>query len=278
MNTGHPTLRFGVVADIHHTQANQSLPVSTEERLARCIARWRETGTEFVVQLGDLISSEGPEAEQDLLAVKAMLDRYQGKMVHVPGNHCLAVPQERLFSILGIPAPYYSFAVSGIRFVVLHGMEVSVLSEPETPSDRNLLAYYRDIRKAPFYCGAVGSRQIEWLAAELDLALHNLEPVIVLSHLPLLEETSDERHGLLWNHEEVSALICRYPNVRACLSGHYHPGAIATREGIAFIVLPGFANCDEQPCFGCGAVTIGEGRMRVEALDGRLLHDLDFPS
>ncbi len=271
------TLRFGIVTDIHYTPEEAAGGGSTlTPDLERCVSHWQQSGTEFVVQLGDLISREGTEAEGDLLAVKAMLDRYPGPMVNVPGNHCLAVPPDRFFRIMDIPSPYHSFAIHGIRFIVLHGMDVSVLSEPENEADRHLLSYYRDVRQAPFYCGAIGSRQLHWLADELDVALRNHEPVIVLSHLPLLEETTDVRHGLLWNHEEISDLLCRYPNVRACLSGHYHPGAYALRCGIHFVVLPGFVTRSEHPAFACCTIDIGCGHLRVAAMDGTLLHDLAF--
>lgn len=270
--TGGYGFRFGIVTDIHFTPGEPA--GRTPSGLARCIAFWKEQETAFVVQLGDLISREGDVAVQDLAVVRDLLSGYPGPMVHVPGNHCLAVPPEQLFSFMGIPAPYYSFSRGGIRFIVLHGMEVSILSEPASEADRHLLAYYRDLRQAPLYCGAVGNRQLKWLATELDTALLSGEPVIVLSHLPLLEATTDEKHGLLWNHEEVSALICRYPNVRACISGHFHPGGYALRDGIHFIVLPAFANGD--PGFCCMTAEIAGHRMRIAGIDGMLLHDLAF--
>ena len=270
----HHPLRFGIVTDIHY-EPGTGAGAATASGLARCIARWQARGTAFVVQLGDLISREGEEAVQDLVEVRDMLAGYPGPMVHVPGNHCLAVPRERLFSLLEIPAACRSFAVGGIRFVILDGMDVSVLSEPETGADRNLLHYYREVRQAPFYCGAVGSRQLEWLTREFEAALHVQEPVIVISHLPLLEETSDAKHGLLWNHEEVAALICRYPNVTACLSGHFHPGGYAFRSGIHFIVLPAFAGRSEPPCVSCFTMEIGNGILRIEALDGTPLYELE---
>jgi len=269
-------LRFGIITDIHYTPDDQTGAATTAAGLERCIGYWKESCVEFVVQLGDLISREGAEAERDLLEVKERLARFPGRMVHIPGNHCLAVPQERLFRIMGISAPYYSFAQGGVRFVVLHGMDVSVLTEPENEADRHLLAYYRDVRQAHAYCGAVGSRQLEWLVGELDLALKNEEPVIVLSHFPLLDETTDEKHGLLWNHEEVSAIICRYPNVRACLGGHYHPGAYALREGAHFIVLPGFVTCGGQEQRCCSTAEVADGRLRITGANGAILYDLEF--
>jgi 3',5'-cyclic AMP phosphodiesterase CpdA len=274
---GGQPLRFGIVADIHYsTQEGSGASPTTAPDLERCVSHWRQAGAEFVVQLGDLISREGPEAESDLLAVKRMLDRYPGPMANVPGNHCLAVPPDSFFRIMGIPEPYYSFTSHGIRFIVLHGMEVSVAAEPENEADRHLLAFYRDVRQAPSYCGAIGSRQLHWLADELDTSLRNLEPVVVLSHLPLLEETTDAKHGLLWNHEEISELLFRYPNVRACLGGHYHPGGYALRCGIHFVVFPGFVTRSEHPAFACGTVEIGDGHMRINGMDGTLLHDLEF--
>jgi len=235
----HDTLRFGIVTDIHYNPESET-GNATEAGLERCIELWTREGVEFVIQLGDLISREGPEAEADLIAVRDMLARFSGKVYHVAGNHCLAVPPERYKAIMGLDSLYYTFSSHGIRFIVLDGMDVSAVNEPQTEADRHLLEYYRDVVKAPFYCGAIGARQLEWLVQELDLALKNEEPVIILSHLPLLEETTDEKHGLLWNHEEVVAILLRYPNVRACLSGHYHSAARVVRGGIEFVVLAAF--------------------------------------
>ena len=233
------TLRFGIVTDIHYNPETET-GNETRAGLERCIEKWTREGAEFVIQLGDLISREGPEAEADLIAVRDMLARFPGKVYHIAGNHCLAMPPERYKAITGLDNLYYTFATHGIRFITLDGMDVSAINEPQTKADRNLLAWYRDTVKAPFYCGAIGSQQLEWLVSELDLALKNEEPVIILSHLPLLEETTDEKHGLLWNHEEVVAILLRYPNVRAVLSGHYHSAAQAVRGGIEFVVVEAF--------------------------------------
>jgi len=260
--TKHDTLRFSIVTDIHYNPETET-GNQTEAGLERCIEKWTSDGVEFVIQLGDLISREGPEAEGDLIAVRDMLARFSGKVYHVAGNHCLAVLPERYKAIMGLDSLYYTFSSHGTRFIVLDGMEVSAVNEPQTEADRSLLEYYRDIVKAPFYCGAIGARQLEWLVNELDLALNNEEPVIILSHLPLLGETTDEKHGLLWNHEEVTAILSRYPNVRAVLSGHYHSAAQAVRNDTHFAVLPAFRDCFEElnGCcfmgeFSSGGITI----------------------
>ncbi|NTW54237.1 MAG: metallophosphoesterase [Chlorobaculum sp.] len=245
------TLRFGIVTDIHYNPETET-GNQTEAGLERCIEAWQRAGAEFVIQLGDLISREGPEAEADLIAARNMLARFPGKVYHVAGNHCLAVPPERYKAIMGLDSLYYTFSPHGTRFIALDGMDVSAINEPQTEADRHLLAWYRDIVKAPFYCGAIGARQLEWLVKELDLALKNEEPVIILSHLPLLEETTDEKHGLLWNHEEVVAILLRYPNVRACLSGHYHSAAKAVRGGIEFLVVETFGGGRNDGCFMYG--------------------------
>ncbi|HHE32121.1 MAG TPA: metallophosphoesterase [Chlorobaculum parvum] len=240
--TDSKTLRFGIVTDIHYNPETET-GNRTEAGLERCIEQWKQAGAEFVIQLGDLISRRGPEAEADLMAVRDMLACFGGPMHHVAGNHCLAVPPERFCQVMGLDTLYYTFSSHGTRFIVLDGMEVSAVNEPQNEADRNLLEYYRDVVKAPFYCGAVGSRQLEWLVTELGLALKNEEPVIILSHLPLLEETTDEKHGLLWNHEEVVAMLLRYPNVRACLSGHYHSAVQVEQNCTHFAVLPAFRDC-----------------------------------
>jgi len=273
MNTsGEHPLKFGIVTDIHYNPENET-GNSTEAGLERCIEKWTREGAEFVIQLGDLISREGPEAEADLIAVRDMLTRFPGKVHHIAGNHCLAVPPERYKAIMGLDCLHYTFASHGIRFIALDGMAVSVINEPRTEADRHLLEYYRDVVQAPFYCGAIGARQLEWLVRELDLALRNEEQVIILSHLPLLEETTDEKHSLLWNHEEVTAILCRYQNILACLSGHYHSIASRTLNGIHFIVLPAFIGCDEHHDDCCIIAECSGYNIMIRSTGGSLLSD-----
>lgn len=268
MNTsGEHPLKFGIVTDIHYNPETET-GNQTQAGLERCIEAWTREGAEFVIQLGDLINREGPEAEADLIAVRDMLARFPGKVYHVAGNHCLAVPPERYKAIMGLDSLYYTFASHGTRFIALDGMEVSAINEPQTEADRHLLAFYRDVVKAPFYCGAIGARQLEWLVSELDLALKNEEPVIILSHLPLLEETTDEKHGLLWNHEEVVAILLRYPNVRSVLSGHYHSPAQAVRAGIEFVVLPAFTGNGEPSCSVGQIIEISKNRLMISSGSG----------
>ncbi|UWX57456.1 metallophosphoesterase [Chlorobaculum sp. MV4-Y] len=269
------TLWFGIVTDIHYNPETET-GNSTETGLARGIEQWMQEGAEFVIQLGDLISREGPEAEADLIAVRDMLARFPGKVYHIAGNHCLTVSPERYKAIMGLESLYYTFAQHGTRFIALDGMEVSAVNEPQTEADRHLLEYYRDAVKAPFYCGAIGARQLEWLVNELDLALKNEEPVIILSHLPLLEETTDEKHGLLWNHEEVVAILSRYPNVRAVLSGHYHSAKQAVRGGVQFVVLAAFGDKGECHNKYCLIMELSGHRLVIRSSAGQVLLDVDI--
>ena len=273
--TSRDTLRFGIVTDIHYNPETET-GNQTEAGLTRCIERWTQEGAEFVIQLGDLISREGPEAEADLIAVRDMLARFPGKVYHVAGNHCLAVPPQRYKAIMGLDSLYYTFTEHGTRFIVLDGMEVSAVNEPETEADRHLLAYYRDTVKAPFYCGAIGAKQLEWLVKELDLALKNEEPVIILSHLPLLEETTDEKHGLLWNHEEVVAILSRYPNVRTVLSGHYHSATRVVRGGVQFVVVAAFGGGSEERGKSCLNAKRSDSRLIINSTSDMALIEIDL--
>jgi 3',5'-cyclic AMP phosphodiesterase CpdA len=263
------SLRFGIITDIHYNPDSET-GNSTEAGLKRCIERWTQEGAEFVIQLGDLISREGPDAEADLIAVRDMLARFPGKVYHVAGNHCLAVPPERYKEFMGLDSLCNTFARHGTRFIVLDGMDVSAVNPPQTEADRNLLEYYRDVVKAPFYCGAIGARQLEWIVRELDLSLKNEESVIILSHLPLLEETTDEKHGLLWNHEEITAILLRYPNIHAVLSGHFHSTGHSVRNGIHFIVLPAFTGSGS-----CFLAELSGNHLMIRQTAGTLI-DIDF--
>jgi hypothetical protein len=98
--------------------------------------------------------------------------------------------------------------------------------------------------------------QLEWLLKVLDLVLKNEEPVIILSHRHLLKETPDEKRGLLWNQEEVVAILLRYPNMRAVLSGHYHSAANTMRGEIEFVVAEAFAGNEVHTFYACNIAEV----------------------
>ncbi len=260
----HP-LRFGIITDIHFSTENETAAAeATAAELRACIKFWQGRDVDFLLQLGDLINGSDTFKHEELRQVSSIFKPFPVTIRNVIGNHCLALPRRELMESLGLQSAYYTFTMQGFRFMVLDGMEVSVLRTPETEEDRQLLAHFHAHPELHDYCGAVGSRQKAWLQNWLEEAEHSGEKVIIICHFPLLAETTDQRHGLLWNHLEIAELLASSPAVKACLSGHYHYGGYAQLNAIHFVVLPAFVNRSAHPRFICGTVELTGERMVVQ--------------
>lgn len=270
-------MRIGLITDIHFSlgeaagEADAAAP-----DLRACIEDFRNRTMDFVLQLGDIINGTTDRAEEELRQVLIILNAYEGTIHHVIGNHCLAVPQKELLRALGMERAYYSFRGGKFRFVVLDGMDVSVLNEPETDADRSLLHSCLARPELHDYCGAVGERQIEWLHRELQEASAKKESVIVICHFPLHPATTDLKHGLIWNHREVRKLLEAYPAVRVCIGGHYHYGGYAKEKDIHYLVLPAFVNRAEHPGTAWSVVELLQYRLVVTARNGEVVLDLEL--
>ena len=269
------TLKFGIITDIHFsTTSEPAAAITTAADLQGWLKNCKNSNVDFLFQLGDLIKGSDEHNREELLQASSILKEFPGTIHHVIGNHCLAMPRKKLLNALGLPAPYYAFTVKGFRFIVLDGMDVSIHNEPETEEDRQTLAYFLARPAKHDYCGAVGLRQKVWLKKELDTAEQAGEKVIVICHFPLLPETTDPKHGLLWNHQEIVDILASSTAVKACLSGHYHYGSYALKDEIHFVVLPAFVNRLEHPSFTCGTMELESDRMVIHNQNNQIMYDL----
>lgn len=265
------SLKFGVITDIHYGNGDR---LKEKNDLHTCFDFWRKNQVAFVVQLGDLIDGKGPEAVENLVGATAVLREYPGPLYHVAGNHCLGAPLDRYLEETGLDAPYYTFSINGIRFIVLHGMDINPESKPETTSDKARKNLLNHDPWANLYCGAVGEEQIHWLERQLDETRESREQVILFCHFPLLKETSDEPHGLLWNHDEVTDVLRRYDNIIACFTGHLHRSAYLKRYGIHFMTMAPFLKRNEPPHYSCGMIELDNASMTVYDQNLDKLHTL----
>ncbi len=273
----HTLIRFGIITDIHFSAENEpAAAAKTAADLSACLECWQRNKVDFLMQLGDQIMGSDRHKEEEFRQVSSILNTFPGTIYHVLGNHCLALTRQELMTAFGLQTPFYAFTIRGFRFIVLDGMDVSALRIPETSEDCQTLAFFRARPELHDYCGAVGVQQQSWLKRELEEAKSAGERVIVVCHFPLLPETTDPKHGLLWNHREIAELLASSPAVKACLSGHYHYGGYALHKGIHFVVLPAFVNRHEHPDFTCGTVELLEERMVIRNQHHEMLYDLTF--
>ena len=254
------TLKFGIITDIHFGNGDRAVE---KKDLHGCFEFWENNGSAFAVQLGDLIDGKGPEAIDNLTGATAVLRKYPGKLYHVAGNHCLGAPLERYLEETGLSSPYYTFSTNNIRFIVLHGMDINPETNPESDPDRSRKNLLMSDPWANLYCGAVGQIQINWLVRQLDEARKAGEKVILFCHFPLLKETSDQPHGLLWNHDEITGVLRRYKNIIACFTGHLHRSAYFKRYGIHFMTMAPFIKRNEPPYYSCGMIELDNALLTV---------------
>ncbi|TCD48103.1 metallophosphoesterase [Chlorobium sp. N1] len=267
-------LRFALLADVHFRTEDPGRARKDEADLRRCAETFNAAGAAFLLQLGDLISGSEGRAPEELRRSLRALGAFGGRIRHLIGNHCLeGIPCEKLLMAYGLSRSYYAFTQGGVRFIALDTMEASLLRSPESGEDRKtLLSLCREEECKP-WCGAVGSGQQAWLQEELRLAEERGTPVLMLSHLPLHPGTTDERHGILWNHRQIRAVLAGSPAVKACIGGHFHPGGTAEEAGIGYLTLPAFSTRESRPDGGCFTGEISRGKLAIYGADGALLYE-----
>jgi len=139
---------------------------------------------------------------------------------------------------------YYSVSIyPGWRLVLLDGYEISVI-QPETKveayailSKHNTNDLSRtdvdwtaglhglDRRFMP-YNGKISKTQQTWLHEELATATSAKEKVLISCHIPVCPGSSTP-DTLLWNYDEVLAILHSYPCVKGFFAGHDHVGGFA---------------------------------------------------
>jgi 3',5'-cyclic AMP phosphodiesterase CpdA len=97
--------------------------------------------------------------------------------------------------------------------------------------------------------GEASPKALKWLEKELA-ASRNKKLVIIFTH-QLLMPTTERDNGPDWsvwmvkNHEQVRALLKRFPNVRLVISGHHHTTRVITDRRITYVADPAIVT---YPC------------------------------
>ncbi|GFO28649.1 manganese-dependent ADP-ribose/cdp-alcohol diphosphatase [Plakobranchus ocellatus] len=155
---------------------------------------------------------------------------------------------------------YYTFLPHPkLRIVNLDTYEVSVLGYKDQPDDPNFhLAQswiqehngkenVNDVdhlegldRRWAAYNGGVSQAQLAWLSQVLHKATAREENVIITTHIAIQAVYRDYAVCLVWNSEEILALLADYPCVIAVLAGHEHAGwdYLDPDTGVQHITVP----------------------------------------
>lgn len=239
-----PLFSFGLVADIQYADKDTDGARRYREALGKlqaAVASWNIQEPAFVADLGDQADGRGAQTGQDLRSVMDVLRTLKAPLRSVIGNHPLGpMTHDQLQEALGLKRAWYDFVLHGWRFVVLDAMDLSFLGWPKDSPQRSRAQAWFDARsgsKRPelkTYNGGIGDEQKAWLQETLARAAAADERVVILCHIPTVREASTQAH-ILWNHEEIAAMVESCPAVVAFIAGHEHGGGYTCRNGIHHI-------------------------------------------
>jgi 3',5'-cyclic AMP phosphodiesterase CpdA len=255
-------LTFALISDLHFgPEAHfggklRKLTARAGELTRAFVTKMNEVARpDLVVNLGDDIEDEGPEADRARYAeCQAILRGAEAELVNVAGNHdTIHLSSNDLHALWGAPPSpvlYRSFDRAEQHFIVLHTRERKDL----------------DV--------SLGPEQLAWLAA--DLQAHP-GPVIVLMHHSAADQ---DLHGNRWfegsphiclvrERRELRRLLEAHGDVRAVFNGHLHWNHLNLIAGIPYVTVQSLIeNLDDdapgRPAAAHALVRVSKKRLVVE--------------
>lgn len=218
-----PSLRFGVVTDLHHADkppGGTRFYRETAGKLAEAAAQFGKDKPSFVVELGDLIdAADSVEVELGYLdQINQQFAKISDDRHYVLGNHCVdTLTKQEFLAAAGQKHSYYSFDRGGIHFVVLD----SCFRDDGKPYGR---------KNSQWTDANVPREELDWLTADLK---GNSHPVVVFAHQRL--DVTDS-HSVR-NAAEVRTTLEGCGRVVAVLQGHSHQNDYQDIAGIHYCTL-----------------------------------------
>jgi 3',5'-cyclic AMP phosphodiesterase CpdA len=228
-------VRLGVVTDVHAHDTNSpgedKVMANYAERLTAFVDAMNGAGVDAIAQLGDLVNGAivyGAEIGDVgriggiLAQAGQLLDRFDGPLYHVPGNHDFYnLSLDEYLDTLNLDKAEYSFDLGAFHFVVLDA--------EHNPDGTHYDNVYMRVK------GAIPPEDLDWLRG--DLAATNL-PTIVLIHQPLDADYEDLAGGPpVDNHLEVRDVLSASGKVVAVFQGHDHENRYQEIDGIHYVTF-----------------------------------------
>jgi 3',5'-cyclic AMP phosphodiesterase CpdA len=190
--------------------------VDPQPRLEQVIeaVRTLPNPVDAVVVSGDLTADGG---EEDSLAARQLLDRFEVPVHVLPGNHDLRASLRRAFGLPGEGEDPidYTVEVGELRLVVLDSV---------VPGEDR---------------GALGAEQLHWLDGELGRDPDR--PAILAMHHPPLATGIPEWDAINLvapEREALAEVVGRHPQLRAIVGGHLHRVAASALAGCPVLSAP----------------------------------------
>lgn len=236
-----PLLSFGLTTDVQYADADPEGERHYRESITKLRAAVADLAKEklpFTLHLGDMID----RAFSSFATIMPLFEPLGHPVRCLLGNHDYSVADAekgRVVSTLGMPADYYAFEVSGVKFIMLDTNDVSTYkylegSAPDLAAEAEMkrLAAANSPNAKPWN-GGVSPAQLAWLEKELTASDAAKQPVIVCGHHPVLPE--DGHHA--WNNRAIVEPFERHSCVRAYFCGHFHNGAETVVKGVPCITF-----------------------------------------
>lgn len=246
-------VRFALLSDIQYADQNTAGRRNYRASMAKTEAASALLAGEhaaFTVHLGDLVDGGEDNANRILPAFRKL----PAPQYPVLGNHDFFGSRQAVLKKFGLAQPYYRFPSGAWEFVVLDGMNVSVKGGWSADSrnyrlgDETLASLrQRNAQNAQDWNGALGEEQRGWLKRTLAAASRRNRRALVFCHFPTLADACRPEH-LLWDHEEVLAILDEEQAAAAWVCGHDHQGGYGRHGRVHHITLPGVVENEIPTC------------------------------
>jgi len=219
------------VTDAHYadTEARGGRTYRDGLKLMReCVETMNQEKVDFLIELGDFKDQDNPPVGARTLdylkTIEAEFAKFRGPRYHVLGNHDIDSLSKKAFletvENTGIPKEksYYAFLHKGVQCIVLDAN----FKREGTPYDNGNFDW-TDANIPP--------EELEWL--KKTLAEHDGKSMVFV-HQRL---DNDGAAICVRNAAEVRKVLSESKKVVAVFSGHDHPGAKRTIEGIHYYTI-----------------------------------------
>ena len=236
------SLKIGIIADCQYCDCDYSERWGNDyrqavPRLKEAVAHFNTKEVAMVFHLGDFIDRDFSSYAK----IKPIINQLEMPTQFVLGNHEFSVAdslKDDVLKTLGMQDPYYSIQMDEWLFIVLDGTDISPYRSNDSVQIAFANAQMKTYEKmgrpqAKPWNGALGSKQMKWLDAQLSVADQRELNAIVLAHFPVLPVSALN----LWNDTEVVQLLDRHLSVKAYFNGHHHPGNYAQSNGIHYVTF-----------------------------------------
>jgi alkaline phosphatase len=218
-----PRLRIGLVTDLHYADKAPRIHRYYRETLAKfaeAAKRFRQSKTDLVIELGDLIDvGDSLKVEQGYL--KRIVKDFRatpGQHHYVLGNHCVwSLTKPEFLGIVGQKRSFYSFDLKDNHFVVL---DACFRSDGQPYGRGNF--QWTDANVPP--------AEIEWLRSDLKRTPHKS---LVFLHQRL---DTGSPYGVK-NAPEIRKILEESGKVLAVLQGYYHLNDYTEIGGVHYVTL-----------------------------------------